>query len=160
MLGNIAEQNTDDSAIVNTNDGKTCIAQFDHHKLRTIAPGDPVVVHPTGNQTSPYWITERATCHYFRRYWAEDSGGLCEGWGGSTFLFEVHTDGFVARQIQMFDNGAFILYDEICDQDEYGGRSTEKLDVAEYGPFRITRAEFFDRWDPDGSFNRGAHESS
>ncbi len=156
MLGNIAEQHTADSAIVKTNDGKACIAHFDHHKLKAIAPGDPVCVEPTGQKVSPfYWITDRAICNYYRRDWSEDSGGLCEGWGGSTFLFEVHSDGLVARQIQIFDDGRFLLYDEICDQDGYGGRSTERLDPIEYEPFRVTRDEFFRLWDPDASVNRG-----
>jgi hypothetical protein len=156
MLGNIAEQNTDDSAIVKTNDGKTVNSHFDPHKLKTIAPGDPVCVEPTGRRASPfYWITEQAICDYYRRYWAEDSGGLCAGWGGSTFLFEVHADGWVSRQIQVFDDGRFILYDEIVDQDAYGGRSTERLDGREYESFRITKAEFFQYWDPDASVNRG-----
>ena len=77
------------------------------------------------------------------------------GWGGSTFLFEVHADGWVSRQIQVFDDGRFILYDEIVDQDAYGGRSTERLDGREYESFRITKAEFFQYWDPDASVNRG-----
>ncbi|WP_442509393.1 hypothetical protein SH528x_000962 [Novipirellula sp. SH528] len=156
MLGNIAEQNTNDSAIVKTNDGKTLIAQFDHRKLKNIAPGDPVCVEPTGEEVSPfYWITGWAICNYYRRYWSEDSGGLCVGWGGSTFLFEVHTDGWVSRQIQLFNVRRFILYDEICDQDGYGGRSTERLDPNEYERFRITRDDFFQQWDPEASVNRG-----
>ena len=155
MLGNIAEQNTDNSAIVNTNDGKTCIASFDHHSLRNIAPGDPVVVNPTGRKTSPfYWISASAPCTYYRRYWEEDSGDLCSGWGGSHFLFEVHTDGCVSRQIQLFDNGKFLVYDEICEEDEFGGRSTVPLDLAEYEAFTISKGEFFDHWDPDSSENR------
>ncbi len=156
MLGNIAEQNTVESAIVNRNDGKSCIAHFDHQQLRTVAPGDPVVVESTGRKTPPfYWISAIATCHYFRRYWSEDSGGPCAGWGGSNFLFEVHEDGYVSRQIQLFDNGKYIVYDEICDEDKYGARSTVALDLVEYVPFSIAKSEFFDHWDPDCSVNRG-----
>jgi hypothetical protein len=156
MLGNIAEQNTYDSAIVKTNDGQTLIAHFDHHKLKTIAPGDPVCVESTGQKVSPfYWITDRAICNYYRRYWSGDSGGLCKGWGGSTFLFEVHNDGCVSRQIQLFDDGRFILYDEICDEDAYGARSTVRLDGIEYDSFRISQEEFFQHWNPDASVNRG-----
>ena len=156
MLGNIAEQNTPDSAIVNTNCGKNVIAKFDAHKLRTIAPGDPVCVEPTGNDKSPfYWITSRSNCNYYRRYWDADSGGLCADWGGSTFLFETHEDGWVARQIQLFDNGHFVLYDEIVAEDKYGGRSTVPLDLTDFEHSLTTPDDFFHHWEPDTSINRG-----
>jgi hypothetical protein len=156
MLGNIAEQHTPDCAIVNTNDGKRLIAHFDPHTLKTIGPGDPVCVEATGQGVSPsYQITARSICNYYCRDWSEDSAGLCQGWGGSRFLFEVHRDGWVVRQIQLFDNGCFLLYDEIRDEDAYGGRSTVRLDGNEYEPFRITQDEFFEHWDPDASMNRG-----
>jgi hypothetical protein len=159
ILGNIAEQKTPDCAIVNANDGKTLIAQFDPHTLNAIAPGDPVCVEPTGQNVSPFYrITGRSRCDYYRRYWREDSGGPCEGWGGSAFLFEVHSDGWVARQIQLFDNGRLLVYDEICSDDAYGGRSTVRLEASEYEPFRITRDDFFQYWDPDASTNRGQQQ--
>ena len=61
----------------------------------------------------------------------------------------------MSRQIQIFDDRRFILYDEICDEDAYGARSTVRLDGNEYEPFRITQDEFFQHWDPDASVNRG-----
>lgn len=156
MLGNIAEQNTHESAIINTNCGKTVIAGFDPHKLKTLAPGDPVCVEETGSSRHPfYWITELSTCNYYERYWADDSGGLCTGWGGSTFLFETHVDGWVARQIQRFDNGNIILYDEIVTEDAFGGRSTVPLELADFAQSRTTRDSFYQYWDPDASINRG-----
>ena len=156
MLGNIAEQNTQDIAIINTNCGKTVVASFDPHKLKMIAPADPVCVEATGNNGYPfYWITDLSPCNYYERYWPGDSGGLCAGWGGSTFLFETHKDGWVARQIQRFDNGHIILYDEIVTEDGYGGRSKVPLDLAEFAQSRTTRDGFFQYWDPDTSINRG-----
>ena len=163
MLGNIAEQNTHVSAIVGLNDGRTVIAGIDEtnaYNLRNIAPGDPVCLEPPADHASPYGllITDRAPCQYFRKYWDGDSGGPCSGWGGSTYLFEVHADGCVARQIQLFNDGRFLLYDEICAEDEYGGRSTEPLDLSEFEQFRVTKDAFFERWDPDASVNRGLHD--
>ncbi|MCA8988556.1 MAG: hypothetical protein KDA78_12985 [Planctomycetaceae bacterium] len=155
MLGNIAEQNTDNSAIVKINNGERVIAHFDPHLLRTIAPGDPVCVDPTENQQSPfYWITARASCQYFSREWNPPSDELCQTWGPAKYLFEVHSDGNVSRQIQLYENGLFILYDEICPEDQYGSRSSAKLDFQEFEPFQFSRDEFFNAWDPEASVNR------
>jgi hypothetical protein len=42
-----------------------------HPRLKTIAPGDPVCVEPTGQKVSPFYrITDRAICNYYRRYWS------------------------------------------------------------------------------------------
>ena len=84
----------------------------------------------------------------------EEYGDLCSGWGRSNFFFEVHSDGYVSRQIQSLDNGKFLVYDEIRVEDEFGCRSTVPLDFAEYERFEISKDEFFEHWDPDGSENR------
>ena len=118
-----------------------------------IIPGDPVAIR----QSSPprlNRIVGFSPCLYYKRYWDEDSGGRCSGWGGSHFFFEVHPDGWVARQLQAFDNGELILYDETCDEDEFGGRSTVQLDAREYDPFLIARSEFVSNWKPNLAANR------
>ena len=101
----------------------------------------------------PPRIVGFSQCRYYKRYWGEDSGGLCAGWGGSHFYFEVHADGNVARQIQHFDNGSLLLYDECNDDDRFGSRSTVALDAYEYGPYAIDRTEFIANWRPSIAIN-------
>ncbi len=74
---------------------------------------------------------------------------------GWVYLFlRVHPDGYVARQIEMFDNGTLLLYDETIDEDHYGGRSIMTLDFDEYDEFSIDRKEFMANWKTSVAINR------
>lgn len=117
-----------------------------------ILPGDAVVVEQYAAGKPK--IIGFSTCTYFKRYWDENPGGLCSGWGGSNFFFEVQPDGHVARQIVWFDNGNVLLYDELIREDEYGGRSIVTLEFDEYDEFAIDRAEFLRHWQPSIAINR------
>jgi len=75
-------------------------------------------------------------------------------------LFEVQPDGYVARQIELFDNGNVLLYDEVIREDEYGGRSIVTLEFDEYDEFEIDRAEFLRLWQPSIAINRRTEDAT
>ncbi|PHQ35265.1 hypothetical protein [Rhodopirellula bahusiensis] len=156
LYGNVIEHKNNNVFRVALNCGVECDASVPNTVARDvfrIGPGDPVAIQ---RSTPPRLdcIVGFSPCQYYRRYWNEDSGGLCSGWGGSHFLFEVHPDGWVARQIQRFDNGELLIYDETCDEDSFGGRSIVPLEADEYGPFSIDRSEFLNNWKPNLAVNR------
>jgi translation initiation factor IF-1 len=156
LYGNVIEHRSNNVFAVALNSGDECDASVPKPIAREvfrITPGDPVAVR---RSTPPRLnrIVGFSPCQYYKRYWDEDSGGLCSGWGGSHLLFEVHPDGWVARQIQQFDNGELLLYDETCNEDDFGGRSTIPLDANEYRPYSIGRSEFVSSWKPNLAVNR------
>jgi translation initiation factor IF-1 len=156
LYGNVIEQRSNNVFAVALNIGDECDASIPMSVARDmfrVLPGDPVAIRPS-TPSRLNRIVGFSPCVYYKRYWEEDSGGLCAGWGASHFLFEVHPDGWVSRQIQYFDNGELLLYDETCDEDDFGGRSTVTLDSAEYGPFLIDRSEFVSNWQPNLAANR------
>ena len=156
LYGNVIEHRDNIMLLVALNIGGDCDASILKRVARDmfrVVPGDPVVIRrsapPRLNRVVGF-----SPCLYYKRYWDDDSGGQCAGWGGSYFLFEVHPDGCVSRQIQYFDNGELLLYDETRDEDDFGGRSTVALDAGEYAPFTIDRPEFVKMWKPNLAVNR------
>jgi len=162
MFGNILGHRSGNAFIVRLNNGEQVDATIPRaiarHMFRVL-PGDPVTVEPR-HGPKPYRIVGFSACDYFKRYWDGNPGGLCADWGGSYYLFEVHPDGYVARQIEQFDNGNLLLYDETHDEDEYGGRSTVPLDYDEYEQYMIDRSEFICSWRPPAAINRNAENAT
>jgi hypothetical protein len=79
---------------------------------------------------------------YFRRRWDEDPGFELAGWGASEWLFATDERGHVTNQLEIFENGNTLAYDESHPEDEYGGLSVEPLDLADFAAYEITAAEF------------------
>ena len=91
--------------------------------------------------------------NHFRRYWFEDSGGLCTGWGGgSWFYFEADAEGTVYRQVQLFGNGRYLTH-EGAEEDLFGYCTDEPLDLIEYEEYRIERDDFIAVWSPATAAN-------
>ena len=155
-FGNVTEHRNGNTFAVSLNNGDSVdaiVPRTTAREMFRVVSGDPVVVELSESET-PHRITGFSPCRYFKRYWNENPGGNCDQWGGSTFFFEVHPDGYVARQIELFDNGKLLLYDETIDEDGYGGRSIVTLDLDEYGRFKIERTEFITNWQPSVAVNR------
>ena len=122
LHGNVVSSHPNRTFGVRLNNGDlidAIVPKENARRMFRIAPGDPVAVQRFDTPT-PHRIVGFSNCAYYKRYWPEDSGGLCSDWGGSHFFFEVHSDGYVARQIQLFDNGKLLLYDECNDDDRFG----------------------------------------
>jgi len=108
-------------------------------------------------ESAPNQITSRVSCRYFKRYWDEDFGsGGCDGWGPSTFYFESAIDGWVLRQLQLFDDGRFLAYDTGNCDDAFGGLSEAQLDFPEFDEYEIERVDFESQWKPDLAANASA----
>ncbi len=87
--------------------------------------------------------------HYIRRRWDESRGDSYDAWGPATYWFEVD-DGLVPlRQIETYDGGQRLLYDQLHIEDDYGSLATVSLEGWDGGDpwaFEVTRAEFDAEW--------------
>ena len=80
---------------------------------------------------------------YYRKRWEETRGDAFGEWGHSSWFFEVE-DGHATRQVERYDSGPALVYDDESDEDEYGGLTFVEFDVEEWAPFEID-AETFQR---------------
>ena len=48
---------------------------------------------------------------YFKRNWNETRGDQYDSWGKSVWFFETDNNGEVLRQIEVYDNGKVLKYD-------------------------------------------------
>jgi hypothetical protein len=64
---------------------------------------------------------------YLKCRWEDDLGDACGGWGGSWWCFEVRTDGYASRQVQVFDNGRCLRYGRDHLNDEFGGLADQPV---------------------------------
>lgn len=57
---------------------------------------------------------------YVKCRWEDDLGDACSGWGGSWWYFEVRPDGYVSRQVEVFDNRKRLRYGPDHPEDKFG----------------------------------------
>jgi hypothetical protein len=62
------------------------------------------------------------------RPWDETRGDQFDAWGRSRWLFETDEAGNVLRQVELYDGGQRLRYDENRREDLYGGLSEQPLD--------------------------------
>jgi len=91
---------------------------------------------------------------YFKRRWDESRGDEHDSWGPSTWYFEVGDDGYPVRQLEQYDGGAVLKYDEGHLDEELGGLSDQALDLEEFAPFEIDRMAFENAWSSAVARNR------
>lgn len=84
---------------------------------------------------------------YYKRFWDETTGEeLTDSWGQSTFYLEVGSDLYVKRQMQIFENGYVLRYDQSYLDDEFGGLADKPLDEDDFSQFEIDNEEFETIW--------------
>lgn len=83
---------------------------------------------------------------YYKTEWLESRGDEYDNWGKSSWYFEVGDDGYAVRQIEVYENGQVLKYDESNFEDEYGSLADQPLDITEKGGIEITDAEFEEEW--------------
>ena len=83
---------------------------------------------------------------YFKRYWAELRGDAHNDWGSSHWFFETDDTGVVERQIEVYDSGPTLRYNQSRQEDEYGALSEHPLDLAEFAAFEVSQIEFERAW--------------
>ncbi len=83
---------------------------------------------------------------YFKLNWLELRGDEEDVWGTSWWYFEVDDDNCVKRQIEVYENGKVLKYDEDNFKNEYGGLSDQPLEFSEINAIEISGIEFETRW--------------
>jgi len=83
---------------------------------------------------------------YFKRNWNETRGDQYDSWGKSVWLFETDNNGEVLRQIEIYDNGKVLKYDNQNIEDEFGMLADQNLDLTEFNEFTIKKEEFENKW--------------
>ena len=95
---------------------------------------------------------------YFKQHW--DDSLIDQDWGGVTYYGEYGDDGYATRQIEVFDKGIVLKYDEQHFQDNYGmlddGAFQEDNIKITDDPavLEISQAEFERAWQSLKAFNR------
>lgn len=85
--------------------------------------------------------------NYYKRDWDETTGDeLTDNWGTSIYYFEIGSDNYPIRQIQLFSNGKALKYNDELIGDDYGGQSDQLFDTEEFQPFKIDKSEFESVW--------------
>ena len=83
---------------------------------------------------------------YFKRNWNETRGDQYDSWGKSVWFFETDNNGEVLRQIEVYDNGKVLKYDNQNIEDEFGMLADQNLDLTEFNEFAIEKEEFENKW--------------
>lgn len=83
---------------------------------------------------------------YFKRNWNETRGDQYDSWGKSVWFFETDNNGEVLRQIEVYDNGKVLKYDNQNIEDEFGMLADQNLDLTEFNEFTIEKGEFENKW--------------
>ncbi len=84
---------------------------------------------------------------YFKKNWEETTGDeLTDDWGVSIFYFETDDSLNVLKQIQIFENGNILKYDELNNEDEFGAMADQSLEEEEFLDCEITKEEFYNIW--------------
>ena len=83
---------------------------------------------------------------YFKRNWDEVRGDEYDSWGKSIWYFEVGTNGFPLKQIELYENGNRLKYHSEKTFDDYGSLGDHALDMNELQTYEIEKAEFYNEW--------------
>lgn len=84
---------------------------------------------------------------YFKKLWDETTGDeLTDSWGTATYYFETDEQLNVLKQVEVYQNGKMLKYDEQNIEDAFGGLADQPLDIEEFAGNEIVAAEFFTIW--------------
>ena len=86
------------------------------------------------------------TTQYYKRHFDEPRTEQSEVWGTCVYFFETNQDGEVLRQIEVYENGRTLKYDEEFIEDEFGFLADQPLDLIDFEKFAITKPDFEFQW--------------
>jgi hypothetical protein len=92
---------------------------------------------------------------YYKGRWDERRGDEFAAWGGSDRYFEVGADYWVVRQMEVYDAGVVLQYDERHREDRFGGLTDQPFEAGYYPVAPITREEFEGVWASFAPAHRG-----
>lgn len=84
--------------------------------------------------------------NYYKRNWNETRGDQYDSWGKSIWYFETDDKGVVLRQVEAYENGKVLKYDNQNIEDEFSGLADQNLDLNEFVEFSIEKEEFENKW--------------
>ncbi len=94
---------------------------------------------------------------YLKYRWEETRGDNFDDWGFSTWYSETDEELYSLRQIEVYDNGNVLTYDEQHLNDEFGFLAEKSIDIEdlkESNTLEISKAEFEEKWSTLKSLNR------
>ena len=86
------------------------------------------------------------TKQYYKRHFDEPRTEKSEIWGTCDYYFETNQDGEVLRQIEVYENGKTLKYDDEFIEDEFGFLADQPLDLFDFENFAITKTDFEFQW--------------
>lgn len=81
---------------------------------------------------------------YIKARWDEPRADLYSVWGCSWWYFEVSPDGYINRQVEVYDCGVRNRYDRDHLNDEFGGLGEKRLQYKDIPGREELTAEQFD----------------
>jgi len=91
---------------------------------------------------------------YFKGRWDEDRGDEFASWGASDWYFEVQADDTIVRQMEVYDAGVVLQYDQQHLEDDFGGLTDQAFDPVGFPCIEITREAFEAAWSARPARNR------
>jgi len=83
---------------------------------------------------------------YYRKHWPEKRTDQYAIWGHSDWYFESRPDGTVVRQVEVYENGPALRYDETHPQNEYGRLAETRLELSQFAGCEIPAEAFTTVW--------------
>lgn len=83
---------------------------------------------------------------YYKRQWNEIRGDECDDWGTSIWYFEIDEKGYPNKQIEKYESGIVLKYDDENSEDKFGRLSDQPIDLQDFQEFEITKEEFDKEW--------------
>ncbi len=91
---------------------------------------------------------------YYKGRWDENRNDEFASWGASDWYFEVEPDKTVVRQMEVYDGGAVLQYDQRHLDDRFGMLTDQPLDAAGFPVVEIARDDFERAWSTHDATNR------
>ena len=88
---------------------------------------------------------------HYRREWNESRGDEYADWGTSIWYFEVDDAGNVLRQIEVYQIGRILRYDQQHLVDAFGMLADQALDPDEFAGYVVPVAEFEAAWNRENT---------
>lgn len=84
---------------------------------------------------------------YYSKDWPDARSDQYAHWGSSRWYFETREDGSVVRQVEVYENGPRLRYNESHPQNEFGRLAETRLDLNQFAECEITAEEFTAAWE-------------
>jgi hypothetical protein len=91
---------------------------------------------------------------YYKGRWDEHRGDEFASWGASDWYFEVEPDKTVVRQMEVYDGGVVLQYDQRHLDDVFGMLTDQPFDATGFPVVEIAPGDFESAWSTHHAANR------